>query len=105
MGVDNSGANVKIRSKVVEKEAWTVAELNHAAAHDWKALPPTVAEAYERGGWVFGALVDGRRGIYIPTLEGPLFAAPDDYVIRGLAGEFYPCKPDVFESTYDREVE
>jgi len=89
------------KKKPVAIEAWTVAELNHAAAHDWKALPKPVADAYEEGGWVFGALVDDRRGIYVPTLEGPLFAAPEDYIIRGVKGEFYPCKPDIFAATYE----
>lgn len=42
-----------------------------------------------------------RRGIYIPTLEGNLFAAPDDWIICGVKGEFYPCKPDVFAASYD----
>lgn len=40
-------------------------------------------------------------GIVIPTLEGDHRAAPGDYIIRGVAGEFYPCKPDIFEQTYD----
>ena len=39
--------------------------------------------------------------IYINTLEGTMAAEPGDYVIRGVAGEFYPCKPDIFEATYE----
>lgn len=38
---------------------------------------------------------------YIPTLEGVMRAAPGDYIIKGLRGEFYPCKPDVFEMKYE----
>ena len=37
----------------------------------------------------------------IQTLEGPLRAAPGDWVITGVRGEQYPCKPDVFEKTYE----
>jgi hypothetical protein len=37
----------------------------------------------------------------IPTLEGVMEALPGDYIIKGVAGEFYPCKPDVFLSTYE----
>lgn len=37
----------------------------------------------------------------IPTLEGIMIASPGDYVIKGVAGEFYPCKPDIFEQTYE----
>lgn len=40
-------------------------------------------------------------GVEIPTLEGTMTAIPGDYVIRGVKGEFYPCKPDIFEETYD----
>jgi hypothetical protein len=79
--------------------------LMRAAAREWQALPTPVADAYERGGWVFGAYVDGRCGIVIPTLEGSLFADAGDMVICGVKGEFYPCKPDVFESTYDAVTE
>lgn len=37
----------------------------------------------------------------IQTLEGPLRAAPGDWIITGIRGEQYPCKPDVFEKTYE----
>lgn len=39
--------------------------------------------------------------IEIKTLEGVLTAAIDDWVIRGVQGEYYPCKPDIFEATYE----
>ena len=39
--------------------------------------------------------------ILIQTLEGDMRALPGDYIIKGVKGEFYPCKPDVFEATYD----
>lgn len=38
----------------------------------------------------------------IVTLEGTMFASPNDYVIRGVQGEIYPCKPDIFAATYDQ---
>jgi hypothetical protein len=38
----------------------------------------------------------------IPTLEGQHEATEGDYIIKGIAGEFYPCKPDIFEKTYDK---
>ncbi|NCL73773.1 hypothetical protein [Rhodococcus sp. YH1] len=40
-------------------------------------------------------------GVIIPTLEGNMRADIGDYVIRGVQGEFYPCKPDIFAQTYD----
>ena len=40
----------------------------------------------------------------IETLEGTMTAQPNDYIIKGVNGEFYPCKPDIFEKTYDAET-
>lgn len=37
----------------------------------------------------------------IVTLEGVMYADPGDWIIRGVKGEFYPCKPDIFEATYE----
>lgn len=37
----------------------------------------------------------------INTLEGTMSASPGDYIIRGVQGEIYPCKPDIFEATYE----
>ena len=37
----------------------------------------------------------------IPTLEGTMTASPGDWIIRGVKGEFYPCKPDIFAATYE----
>ena len=38
----------------------------------------------------------------IITLEGNMVANKGDYIIKGIAGEFYPCKPDIFKQTYDK---
>lgn len=38
----------------------------------------------------------------IPTSEGTMAANPGDYIIRGVEGEFYPCKPDIFNKTYEQ---
>ena len=37
----------------------------------------------------------------VSTLEGKMTAVPGDWIIKGVKGEFYPCKPDIFEATYD----
>lgn len=39
--------------------------------------------------------------IHINTLEGEMTASPGDWIIKGVKGEFYPCKPDIFEQTYE----
>jgi hypothetical protein len=40
-------------------------------------------------------------GMWIKTLEGKMDAMPQDWIIRGIKGEFYPCKPDIFAATYE----
>ena len=47
----------------------------------------------------------GEMGSYtfeIETLEGKHLASKGDYIIKGVAGEFYPCKPDIFAATYEQ---
>lgn len=39
--------------------------------------------------------------VAIPTLEGEMTAQKGDWIIRGVAGEFYPCKPEIFARTYE----
>lgn len=46
---------------------------------------------------------DGRNvaALIINTLEGDHWATPGDWIINGVQGEFYPCKPDIFDATYE----
>jgi len=76
---------------------------------------PVVIEAMQWDGTAIGATPiidwvltgDGTASyhddpsIVIPTLEGMMVASPGDWVIRGVQGEFYPCKPDIFAATYE----
>ena len=49
-----------------------------------------------------GIYIDPATGhLVIRTLEGDMHAAPGDWIIQGVAGEFYPCKPDIFAATYE----
>ena len=41
------------------------------------------------------------NGLWILTLEGQMRASKHDYIIKEVKGEYYPCKPDIFEMTYD----
>lgn len=52
-----------------------------------------------RNGWSTETSTGGH--FLIPTLEGHLEAAPGDWIIKGVKGEFYPCKPDIFDATYE----
>lgn len=44
------------------------------------------------------------KKLKIPTLEGDTWASQGDYIIKGVKGGFYPCKPDVFIETYDEVI-
>lgn len=64
-----------------------------------------VAQFITDGGGAFRAETHPRNGaqdvFYIHTLEGELRAVDGDWIIRGVQGEFYPCKPDIFAATYE----
>lgn len=45
--------------------------------------------------------VKNKGGFYIPTLEGNMKVSMGDYIIKDVNGEFYPCKPDIFDKTYE----
>lgn len=51
-----------------------------------------------------GDIWDGKEYLSwtIYTLEGLITASPSDWIIKGVKGEYYPCKPDIFEMTYER---
>ncbi|MBO6550740.1 MAG: hypothetical protein JJ964_14110, partial [Rhizobiales bacterium] len=70
--------------------------------------PVWMSEAIERGDvWFVGAeeVVSGSAiidsAMMIKTLEGDHRATLGDYIIQGVKGEIYPCKPDIFEATYE----
>ena len=67
-------------------------------------------EVSETPDWILEALNSGvlvRFGdkVWVRTLEGVMTASPRDYIIRGVDGELYPCKPDIFEKTYEKVEE
>jgi hypothetical protein len=52
--------------------------------------------------WIGGGVFfRGDDGIVIQTLEGDMHAQVGDYIIKGVHGEFYPCKADIFDATYE----
>lgn len=87
---------MKFRKKPVVIEAYRTSDLIKSAREDWESLPQCIVEAYEKGEVVFGDSI-----INICTLEGVMTADAADWVIRGVKGELYPCKPDIFDATYE----
>lgn len=51
---------------------------------------------------IYTDLVDNHRVVSIQTLEGNMEISEGDYIIKGIKGEYYPCKPDIFEESYER---
>lgn len=71
---------------------------------------PVEIEAIKWTGDNFGELIqfaktdiwfDDLGTLWIGTLEGDMIAKKGDYIIKGVKGEFYPCKPDIFAETYE----
>lgn len=88
----------KFRKKPVEIEAMQLTDETAAAVIEWVGLPSShVFPAGEN--WVTGEVEDGY--LVIPTLEGNMRANLGDWIIRGVKGEFYPCKPNIFAATYE----
>jgi len=58
---------------------------------------------YTRDGVITTDIGDDEIGLVIPTLEGNMLGVKNDYIIKGVQGEFYPCKPDIFKATYEVE--
>jgi len=80
---------MKYRKKpvVIEAVQWTGRNINEV--HKF------LGKGWENQEW------DGNDFIIIPTLEGDHRADKGDFIIRGVQGEVYPCKPDIFEATYE----
>lgn len=70
---------------------------------------PVVIEAVKWDGKDFVPITEFMHNLYgvsgenltISTMEGVMIANPGDWIIKGVKGEFYPCKPDIFEATYE----
>ncbi|WP_251849231.1 hypothetical protein [Enterococcus hirae] len=80
---------MKYRKKPVVVEAIQLTDENLLEVKDWcngELVPNAETSGYD---------------LYISTLEGTMCADINDYIIRGVEGEFYPCKPDIFEKTYE----
>lgn len=53
------------------------------------------------GSFIETRLPSGEVALKIKTLEGNMYAQEGDYIIKGVEGELYPCKPDIFHKTYE----
>lgn len=93
---------MKYRKKPVEIEAFKYdGDLINSQGEYY--VPEWAVKAHKAGDIFYGS-ADGTEPpaeLYIRTLEGTHHVSVGDYIIRGIKGELYPCKPDIFEETYE----
>lgn len=97
--------NVKYRKKPVVIEAFQMTRKRRLDNSEWPSwLHDAWNEHYSNAGALYPENYpksDGMDHLMIMTLEGPLRVDWDDWIIRGVEGEIYPCKPSIFASTYE----
>lgn len=86
----------KFRKKPVVIEAVQVSALITSVESRDASWPAWAFEAFEGG-----VLQVGNHSVLITTFEGEMVGDAGDWIIRGVKGELYPCKPDIFAATYD----
>jgi hypothetical protein len=91
----------KYRKKSVVVEAF---QPNPEDLFDSKCWPDWMHIAYNKGIVVRAYLALSHSRMVITTLEGNHLVSPGDFIIQDVAGELYPCKPDIFERTYSEVV-
>lgn len=91
---------MKFRKKpvVIEAHRWTKDQ-------DLGSFPDFLAKASQDGLLFFVRIGREDESLQIKTLEGTMRAESGDWIIQGVKGELYPCKPDIFEATYEAVVE
>jgi hypothetical protein len=91
---------MKYRNKpvVIEAFKWT-GDMDQEEDPEWiiKAIREGVVKFIPN----YSTARNGERNLVIHTLEGNMIASRGDYIIQGVNGEIYPCKPDIFEKTYE----
>ncbi|MGG7215298.1 hypothetical protein ACQPUY_17090 [Clostridium nigeriense] len=84
---------MKYRKKPVEVEAFQFTDEGKDRVYNWsKESQYNIQPSFDG---------NGKPCLLIPTLEGEMKCSLGDYLIKGVNGEFYPCKPDIFEKTYE----
>lgn len=90
----------KFRKKpvIIEAIQWTNAPDNFTKILEWSSgkvssASPLIWPARAKDAW---------SCLQIETMEGCMLANLNDWIIRGVSGEYYPCKPDIFNKTYEK---
>lgn len=91
---------MKYRKKPVVIEARQLTPETAEEIGAWCGARKCKTDSYDSYLWGWGIPIE-HRSLRIDTLEGEHSASMGDFVIQGVKGEFYPCKPDIFEMTYE----
>lgn len=91
----------KYRKKPIEIEAFQY-DGDLQGSNGKYYVPDWAVKAFEEGTMFYGKLGHITGELFIETLEGTHRANIGDYIIRGVNGELYPCKPDIFKKTYEK---
>jgi hypothetical protein len=92
---------MKYRKKPVVIDAVQLTRENAARVYEWIHNCKAIKTDMDLHKWDDYISFIEKKGMKIPTLEGNMVAFMGDYIIRGVQGEFYPCKPDIFHQTYE----
>lgn len=96
---------MKYRKRPVEVEVFLLKDLSYKTvteALNFMGQPVSIPRTPSINRFDdFMTFVWKKNGLTIHTLEGDMLAREGDYIIKGVQGEFYPCKPDIFEQTYE----
>jgi len=95
----------KFRKKPVVIDAMLLTEKTIRDVYSFIFNEPDLSSIQASDQWEEYERIVLRNGLKIKTLEGEMTASMGDYVIKGVNGEFYPCKPDIFEKTYEKVEE
>lgn len=98
---------MKYRKKPVVIEAYHLKDLSYKTVKECLEFMGQQVKTYRGLGIEqpfdkYMQIVWKNNGLKIETLEGTMIAKAGDYIIRGVNEELYPCKPDIFEKTYEK---
>lgn len=96
-----AAAQYRKKPVVIEAMQWDGSAESATPIIDWARDSDGAAIRYHQHLMDGGLIAHPDPYLWVDTLEGRMIANPGDWIIKGVNGEFYPCKPDIFEKTYE----
>lgn len=97
----NTARRYRKKPVVIEAMQWDGSAESAAPIIDWALESDGPAIRYHEHLLDGGYIAHPDPFLWVDTLEGRMIANAGDYIIKGVNGEFYPCKPDIFQKTYE----